>query len=209
MLHSADLSSSKRFYTLRRSSSRFCRNQHASRDAYWMLSLSLTSCSSLCASSASIYRCALPFDFAFDHLLITLAQRKAVVSPVIALRTDLVSSLHLNLFACASAFRSLRPLPQFLPSSRSALHALLEAVHTHLEDDTSASFDLIFAFAEAEILEELVEQVDLLVEITRRFFGTQTFLDDEVGEQSGIWDGWNKSRTGTARQSLADVQREQ
>jgi hypothetical protein len=119
------------------------------------------------------------------------------VTQVLPLRTELVSAVHLNLFACAAAFRSLRPLPQFLPSSRHALEVLLDAVHDQL-DAPPDSADLVFAFAEAEVLEELVETVVRLVELTRAWFGTQTFL---TGDEA--WHSTTGTGTGTRASASA------
>lgn len=57
--------------------------------------------------------------------------RKETVLDVLPLRSELVSAILINLWACSQAFRSRSPLPQFLPSPRLALEELMITVDAH------------------------------------------------------------------------------
>jgi hypothetical protein len=54
--------------------------------------------------------------------------RKETVLDVLPLRSEFVSAVLINLWACGQAFRSRSPLPQFLPMPRVALEELTQAV---------------------------------------------------------------------------------
>lgn len=54
--------------------------------------------------------------------------RKETVLDVITIRSEFVSAVLINLWACSQAFRSRSPLPQFLPNPRTALEELMLTV---------------------------------------------------------------------------------
>jgi len=57
--------------------------------------------------------------------------RKATVLDVLPIRRELVSTILVNLWATAQAFRSRSPLPQLLPSPRIPLGEVMEATDEH------------------------------------------------------------------------------
>ncbi|WWC65162.1 uncharacterized protein I303_107776 [Kwoniella dejecticola CBS 10117] len=60
--------------------------------------------------------------------------RKATVLDVLPIRRELISTILINLWACAHSFHSRSPLPQFLPSPRSPLSELMEVTDQHARD---------------------------------------------------------------------------
>ncbi|WRT70576.1 uncharacterized protein IL334_007574 [Kwoniella shivajii] len=60
--------------------------------------------------------------------------RKATVLDVLPIRRELISTILINLWACAHSFHSRSPLPQFLPSPRSPLSELMEVTDQHALD---------------------------------------------------------------------------
>ncbi|WWC72479.1 uncharacterized protein I206_106441 [Kwoniella pini CBS 10737] len=60
--------------------------------------------------------------------------RKATVLDVLPIRRELISTVLINLWACAHSFHSRSPLPQFLPTPRSPLSELMEVTDQHARD---------------------------------------------------------------------------
>ncbi|OCF58481.1 hypothetical protein L486_04514 [Kwoniella mangroviensis CBS 10435] len=60
--------------------------------------------------------------------------RKATVLDVLPIRRELISTILINLWACAHSFHSRSPLPQFLPTPRSPLSELMEVTDQHARD---------------------------------------------------------------------------
>ncbi|TFK55317.1 hypothetical protein OE88DRAFT_1780799 [Heliocybe sulcata] len=107
--------------------------------------------------------------------------RKETVASVFKERRELVSCVCISLFACEHAFRARQPLPQFLPSARHALEILTSHVderikETRHNDPHSMGFSLVYAFAEKEVLKDLVETIEELLSLTRKAFGSSTWL---------------------------------
>ncbi|WVW80981.1 hypothetical protein I302_102972 [Kwoniella bestiolae CBS 10118] len=80
---------------------------------------------------------------AIERLLETLVEirllrfsvpRKATVLDVLPIRRELISTILINLWACAHSFHSRSPLPQFLPTPRSPLSELMEVTDQHARD---------------------------------------------------------------------------
>ncbi|WWC92171.1 uncharacterized protein L201_007125 [Kwoniella dendrophila CBS 6074] len=80
---------------------------------------------------------------ALERLLETLVEirllrfsvpRKATVLDVLPIRRELISTILINLWACARSFHSRSPLPQFLPSPRSPLSELMQVTDQHAKD---------------------------------------------------------------------------
>jgi F0F1-type ATP synthase delta subunit len=76
-----------------------------------------------------------------------------------------VSSVLINLWACAHAFRSRSALPQFIPSPRIPLAELMASVDTHARNRPQQT-DLAILYAMAEN-EALAEVCDILEEVSR------------------------------------------
>jgi len=92
-----------------------------------------------------------------------------------------ISSICISFYAAEHAFRSRQPLPQFLPSSRIALDALVsgitKTVHKECEADPHAlGFSLVYAFAESEALDELVDHQEKLLNLCRQLFGISSWV---------------------------------
>jgi len=107
--------------------------------------------------------------------------RKAVVNEVLEERRNLIACVYLSLLACEHAFRSRRSLPQCLPSMRMALNQLNQAVERSLgmeyqANPTESGFALIFAHVEHEALTEMVTEIENLLELCRRLFGTAAWM---------------------------------
>ena len=88
------------------------------------------------------------------------------------------------MFACQHAFRAREPLPQFLPSSRHALQTLEEHIHTRLqqardEDPDALGLSAVYAFAEQQVMGNVVDTLEALLEVTGSLFGTSAWLTHE------------------------------
>ncbi|KAL7415885.1 Fusaric acid resistance protein-like-domain-containing protein [Mrakia frigida] len=131
--------------------------------------------------------------------------REKTVTRVLQQRKDLVSSILVHLFACSHAFRSRLPLPQFLPSPREAVRQWeMKALEGLLapEDRPTGNGDVgevallrsssrenpgplhrdaafLYAFAEAQALEEVIKVVEEITELSRALFGSSTFFQDQ------------------------------
>ncbi|KAH9857776.1 hypothetical protein C2E23DRAFT_881345 [Lenzites betulinus] len=110
--------------------------------------------------------------------------RKETVANVFKERREFMSCVCITLFACQHAFHAREPLPQFLPSTRHA-YANLEAhvqecINRAREADPRAlGLSLVYAFAEQEVMQNLVDTLEELLEVTGRLFGTSAWLTHE------------------------------
>ncbi|RDB24188.1 Uncharacterized protein C26F1.08c [Hypsizygus marmoreus] len=107
--------------------------------------------------------------------------RKETVEAVVPQRREMMSCVCISFFACEQAFRSRQPLPQFLPSSREALHTLERDMEHRIslsrrETTASLGLPIIYAFAEINILRDLVDTIEELLHLTRQLFGTSSWF---------------------------------
>jgi len=107
--------------------------------------------------------------------------RKETVVSVFKQRRELISCICVSLFACEQVFRARQPLPQFLPSSKQALKTL----EIHIEDRIRRAreangmvmgLSLVYAFAESEVMEDIVDTLEELLDLSRQLFGTSAWL---------------------------------
>lgn len=110
--------------------------------------------------------------------------RRETVSSVFNERREFMSCVCITLYACQHAFRAREPLPQFLPSPRHALENLeahvQDSIHTAREEDTHAmGLSLVYAFAEQEVMKNMVDTLEELLELSGRLFGTTAWLTHE------------------------------
>ena len=92
-----------------------------------------------------------------------------------------MSCVCIILYACQHAFRAREPLPQFLPSARSAFATLEAHVHECIsrareEEPGALGLSLVYAFAEREAMQALVDTLEELLEQTGRLFGAAAWL---------------------------------
>ncbi|KAI0637282.1 hypothetical protein C8Q77DRAFT_1050225 [Trametes polyzona] len=111
--------------------------------------------------------------------------RKETVSNVFKERREFMSCVCITLFACQHAFHAREPLPQFLPSARHAFANLeahvQECIHRAREADPHAlGLSLVYAFAEQEVMQNLVDTLEELLDVTGRLFGTNAWLTHET-----------------------------
>lgn len=95
-----------------------------------------------------------------------------------------MSCVCIILYACQHAFRAREPLPQFLPSARHAFANLeshvQDCIHRARELEPHAlGLSLVYAFAEQEVMQNLVDTLEELLEQTGRLFGTSAWLTHE------------------------------
>ncbi|KAI0798119.1 hypothetical protein C8Q75DRAFT_709584 [Abortiporus biennis] len=107
--------------------------------------------------------------------------RKETVSDVFKERQEFMSCVCIALFACQHAFRTREPLPQFLPSARHAFsslerHSYKSIRRTRENDPNALGLHLIYAFAEQEILRDLVDVLEDLLSLTGKLFGASEWL---------------------------------
>lgn len=110
--------------------------------------------------------------------------RRETVSSVFNERREFMSCVCITLYACQHAFRAREPLPQFLPSPRHALENLeahvQDSIHTAREEETHAmGLSLVYAFAEQEVMKNMVDTLEELLELSGRLFGTTAWLTHE------------------------------
>ena len=96
-----------------------------------------------------------------------------------------MSCVGLALFACQHAFKAHEPLPQFLPSARHALEVLDAQVQERIlsanKDDIHAlRMSLVNAFAEQEVMRNVVDTLEALLESTGSLFGTSAWLTHDT-----------------------------
>ncbi|KAI0781250.1 hypothetical protein BD413DRAFT_462963 [Trametes elegans] len=111
--------------------------------------------------------------------------RKETVANVFKERREFMSCVCITLFACQHAFRAREPLPQFLPSARHAFAHLeahvQECIRRAREDDPHAlGLSLVYAFAEQEVMQNLIDTLEELLEVTGRLFGTSAWLTHDT-----------------------------
>lgn len=91
-----------------------------------------------------------------------------------------MSCICIALFACQHAFKAREPLPQFLPSARHAFELLEEHVQERINESREAEealgLSLVYAFAEQQVMHNMVETIEALLELTGNLFGTSTWL---------------------------------
>ncbi|KAI8998920.1 hypothetical protein BD414DRAFT_476445 [Trametes punicea] len=110
--------------------------------------------------------------------------RKETVANVFKERREFMSCVCITLFACQHAFHAREPLPQFLPSARHAFVNLeahvQECISRAREEDPHAlGLSLVYAFAELEVMQNVVDTLEELLEVTGRLFGTSAWLMHE------------------------------
>ncbi|KAF8061449.1 hypothetical protein FPV67DRAFT_1703736 [Lyophyllum atratum] len=106
--------------------------------------------------------------------------RKETVEEVIPQRREMMSCVCLSFFACEHAFRSRQSLPQFIPSVRDAFRTLEKDVEERIaeaqkETPEPLGLPFVYAFAEINILRDLVEAIEDLLDLTRQLFGTSSW----------------------------------
>lgn len=79
-------------------------------------------------------------------------------------------------------FRAQQPLPQFLPSARVAFQTLEGGVEERIRQSRQVAADslglsVIYAFAEIDVLRELVDTIDELLYLARQLFGTSLWYN--------------------------------
>ncbi|OSD02763.1 hypothetical protein PYCCODRAFT_1389411 [Trametes coccinea BRFM310] len=110
--------------------------------------------------------------------------RKETVANVFKERREFMSCVCITLFACQHAFRAREPLPQFLPSARHAFTNLEAHVQDCIrrareEDPHALGLSLVYAFAEQEVMQNVVDTLEELLDVTGRLFGTSAWLTHE------------------------------
>ena len=96
-----------------------------------------------------------------------------------------MSCVCITLYACQNAFRARDPLPQFLPSARHAFVTLEAHVQecirrARAEEPHALELSLVYAFAEQEVMQHLVDTLEELLEQTGQLFGTSAWLTHET-----------------------------
>jgi len=92
-----------------------------------------------------------------------------------------ISCICVSLFACEQVFRARQPLPQFLPSSKQAFKTLEMCVEEQIrlargKDGNLKGLSLVYAFAESEVMEEIVDTLEEVLDLSRQLFGTSSWL---------------------------------
>ncbi|KAI0047054.1 hypothetical protein FA95DRAFT_1493111 [Auriscalpium vulgare] len=98
-------------------------------------------------------------------------------------RREFVSCVCISLYASEHAFRVRQPLPQFLPSARHALQRLVTQMEDSIraaraQDPHAMGLSLVYAFAESELLKDMVDTLEGLLNICRTLFGAATWLEE-------------------------------
>ena len=96
-----------------------------------------------------------------------------------------MSCVCITLYACQNAFRARDPLPQFLPSARHAFVTLEAHVQecirrARAEEPHALGLSLVYAFAEQEVMQHLVDTLEELLEQTGQLLGTSAWLTHET-----------------------------
>ncbi|PCH38737.1 hypothetical protein WOLCODRAFT_88241 [Wolfiporia cocos MD-104 SS10] len=127
--------------------------------------------------------------------------RQETVASVFNERREFMSCVCITLYACQHAFRARESLPQFLPSPRHAYEHLETHVQDSIrkareEDAQSMGLSLVYAFAEQEVMKNMVDTLEDLLELTGRLFGTSAWLthDEHLSmistHEEGADHGW-------------------
>nr|VWO99075.1 ATP-dependent RNA helicase CshA (EC [Ganoderma boninense] len=100
--------------------------------------------------------------------------RKETVANVFKERREFMSCVCITLYACQHAFRAREPLPQFLPSARHAFANLESHVQdciseARAQEASALGLSLVYAFAEQEVMQNLVDTLEELLELTVRW----------------------------------------
>lgn len=101
--------------------------------------------------------------------------KEIAIVNVLSERRDMISCVCVGLFACENAFRGRQPIPQFLPSARSALNKLeLKVRHALYESqkDTLMNLSPAYALVEGEIMKAMVVTLEAMTELCRSLFGS-------------------------------------
>ncbi|KAF7968424.1 hypothetical protein HWV62_3631 [Athelia sp. TMB] len=128
--------------------------------------------------------------------------RKETVAAVYEQRRELVSCICVSLFSCEQVFRARQPLPQFLPSCRQALNQLEHHMQEQLRQRCQAQgtgqmgLSLVYAFAESEVMNDVVDTLEELLDLSRQLFGTSAWLTAQqpIAEVNGTIDSAQSSR---------------
>ena len=115
-----------------------------------------------------------------EAIVNVLSERRDLVSFVPRVSTYAnalvqISCVCIGLFACENAFRGRQPIPQFMPSARSALSKLeLKVRHTlhRSQKDRSMGLSPAYAFVEGEIMMAMVVTLEAMTELCRSLFGS-------------------------------------
>ncbi|KAI0075450.1 hypothetical protein K474DRAFT_1646442 [Panus rudis PR-1116 ss-1] len=107
--------------------------------------------------------------------------RKQAVADVFRERREFMSCVCITLFACQHAFQAREPLPQFLPSARHAFEMLeahiYESLVNHQASEPHAmGLSLVYAFAEQEVMRNMISVLEELLDLTGSLFGASTWL---------------------------------
>ncbi|EKM55792.1 uncharacterized protein PHACADRAFT_184561 [Phanerochaete carnosa HHB-10118-sp] len=107
--------------------------------------------------------------------------RKLTVAEVFKERREFMSCVCITLFACQHAFRAREPLPQYLPSARRAFELLEDHVRKRINQAREADpevlgLSLVYAFAEQQVMRNMIDALEGLLELTGSLFGTSTWL---------------------------------
>jgi len=132
---------------------------------------------------------------------------KETVADVYSYRKDLISCICISLFACETAFGTHESVPQFLPSPRHALDALIREKDLALDQTKRPTFTrtntpvtiifapgpttatqitppdrnlaVMFSLAENALLAEFVACLESILDIARKLHGTSTWASLE------------------------------
>jgi hypothetical protein len=96
-----------------------------------------------------------------------------------------MASVGLSFYALENAFRNRRPLPQFIPSARHAFNTLQSHVPLRLREgqmraENPLESSLVWAMAESELLEGVVDNLEQMLELSRALFGSDAWLEESV-----------------------------
>jgi len=101
--------------------------------------------------------------------------REEAIVNVLSERRDMISCICIGLFACENAFRGRQPIPQFLPSARSALNKLELKVRNALylsQKGRRMGLSPAYALVEGEIMKAMVVTLEAMTELCRALFGS-------------------------------------
>ncbi|KAH7881894.1 Fusaric acid resistance protein family-domain-containing protein [Phlebopus sp. FC_14] len=103
--------------------------------------------------------------------------RKETTTSALKERHEFISCVCISLFAIEHVFRARQPLPQFIPSARQALEALVSQMETHLQENkTAVTLSVLYSLAEREVMKDMVDTLEDLLEISQQLFGTSVWL---------------------------------